>query len=55
MKENKNVLEKIKTHAKKNCYRDKTKFFENDKRNSWKSMKEIIGKRNITIKRYLNI
>ena len=44
----KNLFERIKKNAKKNYYRDKIKLFENDVRNTWKIMKEIM-------KRYLNI
>ena len=40
----KNLFERIKKNAKKNYYRDKIKLFENDIRNTWKIMKEIIGK-----------
>ena len=36
---------KLKKNAKKNYYRDKIKLFENDIRNTWKIMKEIIGKK----------
>ena len=36
---------KLKKNAKKNCYRDKIKLFENDIRNTGKIMKEIIGKK----------
>ena len=35
----------LKKNAKKNYYRDKIKLFENDIRNTWKIMKEIIGKK----------
>ena len=44
----KNLLERIKKknkNANKNHYRDKIKLFENDIRNTWKIMKEIIGKK----------
>ena len=41
----KNLFERIKKNAKKNYYRDKIKLFENDIRNTWKIMKEIIGKK----------
>ena len=41
----KNLFERIKKNAKKNYYQDKIKFFENDIRNTWKIMKEIIGKK----------
>ena len=34
----------LKKNAKKNYYRDKIKLFENDIRNTWKIMKEVIGK-----------
>ena len=40
-----NLFERIKKNAKKNFYRDKIKLFENDIRNTWKIMKEIIGKK----------
>ena len=35
----------LKKNAKKNYYQDKIKLFENDIRNTWKIMKEIIGKK----------
>ena len=41
----KNLFKRIKKNAKKNYYRDKIKLFENDIRNTWKIMKEIIGKK----------
>ena len=44
-KDYKNLFEKIKNKAKKNYYRIKIKFFENDIRGTWKIMKEIIGKK----------
>ena len=44
-KDYKNLFEKIKNKAKKNYYRVKIKFFENDIRGTWKIMKEIIGKK----------
>ena len=44
-KDYKNLFEKIKNKAKRNYYRIKIKFFENDIRGTWKIMKEIIGKK----------
>ena len=41
----KNLFERIKRNAKKNYYRDKIKLFENDIQNTWKIMKEVIGKK----------
>ena len=41
----KNLFERIKKNAKKNYYRDEIKLFENDIRNTWKIMKEVIGKK----------
>ena len=38
----KNLFERIKKHAKKNYYWNKIKLFEN---NTWKIMREIIGKK----------
>ena len=35
----------LKKNANKNYYRDKIKLFENDIQNTWKIMKEIIGKK----------
>ena len=52
----KNLFERIKKNAKKNYYRDKIKLFENDIRNTWKIMKEVIGKKkcnNETLPKYL--
>ena len=40
----KNIFKGIPKNAKKNYYRDKIKLFENDIRNLWKIMKEIIGR-----------
>ena len=40
----KTLFERIK-NVKKNYYRDKIKLFENDIRNTWKIMKEVIGKK----------
>ena len=55
-KTHKYLFEKIKKHAKKNYYRDKVEFFENDIHNTQKIIKEIIGKnKNLTMKRCLNI
>ena len=51
-KENKKIYKhtkhysgKLKNMLRKNYYQDKIKFFENEIRNSWKIMKEIIGKK----------
>ena len=43
----KNLFERLKKNknAKKNYYLDKTKLFENDIQNTWKVIKEIIGKK----------
>ena len=51
----KNLFERFKKNAKKNYYRDKIKFFENDIRNTWKIMKEIIGEKcnNVTLPKHL--
>ena len=52
----KNLFERIKKNAKKNCHRDKIKLFENDIRNTWKVMKEVIGKKkcnNATLPKHL--
>ena len=38
-------MREFKKNVKKNYYRDKIKLFENDIRNRWKIMKEIIGKK----------
>ena len=45
----KNLFERIKKNAKKNYYRDKIKLFENDIRNTWKTMKEVIGKKKCNV------
>ena len=52
----KNLLERIFKNVKKNYYRDKIKLFQNDMRNTWKIIKEIIGKKkcsNVTLLKHL--
>ena len=57
-KENKKIYKytkhysgKLKNMLRKNYYQDKIKFFENEIRNSWKIMKEIIFELCLTILR----
>ena len=46
-KDYKQLFEKIKKDSKKKCFQEKFSFYKNDNKNTWKTLKDVIGKTKI--------
>ena len=50
-KDCKQLFEKIKKDSKKKYFQEKLSFYKNDIKNTWKTLKDVIGKTRINEKR----
>ena len=46
-KDYKQLFEKIKKDSKRKCFQEKLSFYKNDIKNTWKTLKDVIGKTKI--------